>query len=497
MATLQTLPEMATLLPAGGSAHAGNLAARSFLYAVFKHLRLVIGVFLLVFLASALAALVRPSGWRATSRVLVKLGDTVQLAPTEAPSKTFNLPLTQEVVNTEGEIVKSRLVLEEAVARLGVQPEPGVSIDEMIAGMQLALTVLPTPSSNVLQISYVGRTAERAARMVNTITEVYLDHHNRVYRNEGVHDFYTEQLRILERRMKESQHRMHDFLRRENIVDVDQEIRILNQDVVDQDKTLKTHRSKIKAAEDKIVALRDQMDHTPAQIPFSEEYLYNPTLQAFKNKLTELEVARYQLLQQYMPTDRHVQDKDEEIANLQARIAMEKDRILNKQTVQSNELYREMQKDLSNLEVSLVEFKAREPMLAARVDATQKRLIALRDKRFVLANLKQDADETAYAFDMYRKKQDEARLTEAMKNQAMVNVSVVELASAPLEPVNGLLLPLLLGVLCGLGLATAMAVAVEYLNRRLRFEEEVERYLDLPVLAVIPDMETAPAVAKG
>ena len=60
-----------------------------------------------------------------------------------------------------------------------------------------------------------------------------------------------------------------------------------------------------------------------------------------------------------------------------------------------------------------------------------------------------------------------------------------------------MLLPLLLGLIGGLGLATAMAVAVEYMNRRLRFEEEVERYLELPVLAVIPDLERAPDFARA
>jgi len=31
----------------------------------------------------------------------------------------------------------------------------------------------------------------------------------------------------------------------------------------------------------------------------------------------------------------------------------------------------------------------------------------------------------------------------------------------------------------------------------LRFEEEVERYLELPVLAVIPDLEGRPAAVKA
>ena len=43
----------------------------------------------------------------------------------------------------------------------------------------------------------------------------------------------------------------------------------------------------------------------------------------------------------------------------------------------------------------------------------------------------------------------------------------------------------------------ATAVGVEFLNRRLRFEEEVERYLELPVLAVIPDLDTAPDIAHA
>jgi capsular polysaccharide biosynthesis protein len=35
------------------------------------------------------------------------------------------------------------------------------------------------------------------------------------------------------------------------------------------------------------------------------------------------------------------------------------------------------------------------------------------------------------------------------------------------------------------------------MNRRLRFEEEVERYIELPVLAVIPDLESAPDLVRA
>src|SRR5215813_9660624 len=123
MAT-QILPEIVppfAVAPAGQSAVAA-LAVRGFLYAVFKHLRLVIGVFLVVFLGSVMAALLRPRLWLATSKVIVKLGETVQLAPSEAPSRSINQPLSQEVVKAEADIVKSYEVVKGAVDRLGIKP---------------------------------------------------------------------------------------------------------------------------------------------------------------------------------------------------------------------------------------------------------------------------------------------------------------------------------------------------------------------------------------
>src|SRR2546427_1911206 len=271
MAMLQTLPEAATLLPPAG-AGAPVLAARSFFYSVFKHRRLVIGVFLLVFLASATVALLRPQTWRATTKVLVKVGEAVQLAPAESPSRSINVPLNPDVVAGEAEIVKGRQVLEEAVDRAGVQPEPGTSIGEMISKMQLALTVAPAPGSNVLQISYLGRYPDRAARLVNTLTDVYVEHHNRAYANEGIHSFYTEQLRILESEMKAAQHRLRSYLRRTKVVDVDQEIHILNQDLQDADKALRVHRDKIRGAGRKLTEVNAQLGRTPEHIPYSEEY---------------------------------------------------------------------------------------------------------------------------------------------------------------------------------------------------------------------------------
>src|SRR5207249_7144579 len=249
--------------PANGRSGSPALAARSFFYSVFKHRRLVVGVFLLVFGASALMGGLRPRTWRAATKVLVKVGEAVQLAPAEAPSRSVNVPLNPDVVAGEAEIVKSRQVLEEAVVRVGIKPESGISMAEMISKMQLALAVAPAPGSNVLQISYLGRNPERAAHLVNTLTDVYVEHHNKAYANEGIHSFYADQLRILESEMKAAQHRLRGYLRRTKVVDVDQEIHILNQDLQDAEQAPRVHREEIRGAQRKLTEVHAQPGGTP------------------------------------------------------------------------------------------------------------------------------------------------------------------------------------------------------------------------------------------
>jgi uncharacterized protein involved in exopolysaccharide biosynthesis len=328
MATLQTLPENTTLLTAAGDrGGASALAVRTFLYAVFKHQRLVVGIFLLVFLGSLVAALVRDSKWLASSKVLVKLGETVQLAPAEAPSRSINMPLNQEVVKTEADIVKSNAVVEEAVKKLGLKPESG-SQAELIAGLQAGLTVTPTPGTNTLAISFLGRDPERAARFVNTVTDLYIEHHNEVYRHDGMGAFYGEQLVLLEVQMKAAQEKLRTYLRENNITDPDQEMRLLNQDIMDQDKTLKGHRAKILATQRKLAQVQEQLGKTPQQIHATDEYSSNPTQEAYKNKLAELEIERYKLLERYMPEDRSVKDVESQIAKLKDRAKAEQDRVL-------------------------------------------------------------------------------------------------------------------------------------------------------------------------
>src|SRR5213594_3395853 len=417
MATLQTLPEVTTILPAGTSAGVTPLAMRTFFYAVFKHTRLVVGTFLLIFLAAAVTAVVRPTIWMASTTVLVKLGETAQLAPSEAPSKSYSLSMSPEVVKTEADIVKSYDVIRRAVEQLDMQPEPGTTMEEMVTKMQLALTVTPSPGANTLQISYIGRDPQRAARMVNRITDVYIDHHNSVYRTQGMHSLYGEQLRILKAQRKSAQRRFRAHLQREHVIDVDQEILLLNQAVLLQERALRDHLLKTAGVRQKLSQVRAQLARSPELMPFSKEYHANPTRQVFENQLAALEVERYKALQGFLPTDRHVQALDEQIAKVKARIKGEQELLVTDEE-QRSDLHTLLLRNANGLEVLMADLHAREPGLRQQLKTTRRRLVRLRNMRSTIANLKADADEKVFAYDLYRKRNDQVQIQEAMTDQA-------------------------------------------------------------------------------
>jgi hypothetical protein len=123
----------------------------------------------------------------------------------------------------------------------------------------------------------------------------------------------------------------------------------------------------------------------------------------------------------------------------------------------------------------LADARARKPDLWRRLKGTQKRLKTLRQLSFQVANLQDQADRKKYVYELYWKKHEEARAVEAMANQSMVSISVVDRAVPPLDPQNPPWIPLALG-LRRPGARRRHRGGHRVPESSLRFEREVEHW---------------------
>jgi uncharacterized protein involved in exopolysaccharide biosynthesis len=104
--------------------------------------------------------------------------------------------------------------------------------------------------------------------------------------------------------------------------------------------------------------------------------------------------------------------------------------------------------------------------------------------------LKQQAESDRRNYDLYLAKLEESRISDAMDDEKISNVSVIAAASIPIKPVSpkpilNFVMSIVFGFFGGLGLAFIS----EYMSDRIKNADDVERLLNLPVLTSIREFK--------
>ena len=107
-----------------------------------------------------------------------------------------------------------------------------------------------------------------------------------------------------------------------------------------------------------------------------------------------------------------------------------------------------------------------------------------------LKALERQVDVEQQNYRLYLSRIEESRISEAMDNQKISNVTQVQPARTPLKPVSPKVgLNLVIGLFLGGFGSLGLAFFLEYIDDRLEKRDDAERVLNLPVLASIPELK--------
>lgn len=470
------------------------------LHVVFKRWRLIAGLFAVVALSGLLAVLSRGPQYAAKGKVMItsdRADATIQ--PTDSDSLAL-LKLNESVVNSETHLIQSRELLEQVVRGLALARAGGnvvnianaaddreaISARAMRIGNRLKVT--PIRNSNVIEIRFGSGDPSEAAQVVNRIIDEYLAYHAIVHSQPGLSGFYEEQSTLLLQNLRRAEESLSDYALREGVVSPAAEIQAAVTNLSALESELRTRKAVVVGTEERLRVVRDQLAAQPEVVKRVQQLEVSPVVRQLREHLVDREVDQVALLRKYTENDRHVRDNQTEISELSAKLnraAANEPMSVTSETYAANPVYEARLTALLDLEAKLRENRARMFALEEDMARERRQVVALKQRALQFDHLDQEVQRQREAVDLYTRRQQEAVLEDAMNQRKLVNVAVVERPGLPLERTDDTKVPLMLAIISGLAVALGGAFGLEYLNRTLRFERDVERYLGLPVLGTV------------
>jgi polysaccharide biosynthesis transport protein len=187
--------------------------------------------------------------------------------------------------------------------------------------------------------------------------------------------------------------------------------------------------------------------------------------QLYKSRL-EMEQERQKLLAQYQERHAKVAEKEDQIKQLDRKIALECDRIIGR------------------LQTEYSIKKEHERQTLAQMEQEKAHSLTLSQRSSDFEMMRGETAEFKKIYDAISARMKEVELSAQLLNN---NIRVLDKAQVPLgaiRPNKGL--NFLIGILCGVILGVGLAFFLEYLDNTVKTTEDVESYLKLHILSIIP-----------
>jgi uncharacterized protein involved in exopolysaccharide biosynthesis len=464
----------------------------------FRHLRLFTLSFAGILLGAVLATLLIPTTYQAELQILVKnerLDPVVSPEANTIPSPSRNVD-TEEILNSEAELLKSNDLLQRVVIETGLNPHSGglsgstkgnenepIGVTNAVRKLAHDLKIEPLRKTNIIQLSYTNADPKIAASVLNTMAELYIDKHLQVYRAPGQYKFfaqlaedYRKQLIDAEAKLSTSGNIAPNLMR-------DQVVQKYNEFNGD----LAHIKASIKETQRRINVLEEQQKSTPARVLTQVRRSDNQQLmQQLKSTLLTLELKRAELLTKFEPTYRPVQEVDQQIAETRAAIQKEEAAPAQDQTTDENSTRVWINSELAKARTELGGLQARGAAMEGIAQGYGTRAQEFEKETIAEIDLQRTAKTAEENYLLYAHKAEEAHISEALDLKRILNVAVAEPATAPVLPYHSRFRYLLVGCVLALVGSFGLVFAAEVLDSSYRTPDEVTSSLQLPVFAALP-----------
>lgn len=337
----------------------------------------------------------------------------------------------------------------------------------LIKSVQRAISINQIKDTRLLSISARSTDPQKAANMANTLAQKYIefDMGNRLDSSKNNLEWMNNELFKLKKRLEGDEQKFHEFKQMNKVFSIKGKQNVISQKIEEfnnESLSARNRRLELDAKLDEI----SRISKGGNDISYIRSIISSPAIDSIYENLTKLELEASRLSKVFKA-------KHPKIVQINSEVAKNR-----------KKLQAEIDKELDNLNTERTVLAAREKVMEKSISEFEDDAVDASGKELRYTILQRNMTTSQNLYDTLLAKVKESGI---MSNSADSNIRIVEMAAVPLHPVSpnikkNLILSILLGLFGGVG----MAFFLEYLDQTLRTEEDVENYLELPVLSIIP-----------
>lgn len=403
--------------------------------------------------------------YRAASSVKVEKSTTA----TGMYLETLNYGETSNL-DTQSAIIKSIPIMEFVAKRMGLIDEK-LTPEEIrkearyinrVLGIRNQVSTSIEGYTNIVNIEVVDSDPKFAQRLANTTAEVYKEQ-NTLEKNKRIIEakkYIENQLVVVEEKLKVAQENLRAFREKNRLVTIESEtgetLRLLNE----SEKEYAYAKQEKAEIESLINELKKQRILPKESVEGFYAEKVGPIFSSLNTKLVDLYAQRDLLLLDYNTNHPEIQRMD----------------------VQINKITSNMINHLNDQVKRLVE---REQFLSDQIVKMKEKFNVLPRLGFELERIEHELDTNKNLYTSLKEKHQEVLISDAEKIE---EVSIVRPALEPCLPINPptTMRTAAIGTIVGLILGLVIAFIFETMDTSIGTIEDVEGFLGVPVLGVIP-----------
>jgi polysaccharide biosynthesis transport protein len=475
---------------AAANASERELDVRHYLRIVKKRKWLILGVLAAVTALFVLWTARQPRVYQAVATVVID-----PQAPKLLPNQQDVVELgagnywdNREYYNTQSKILQSHWLASEVVRkfpalvkRVVPEPKPGASEEDVAdvaaSYIQAGLRVLPVRESRIFGIGFRDRDPKLAAEVANDIASVFIEQ-NRAVKIDATHEanrFLARQLDTARKELSAAETALYEYRRDNNILSIHLEER---QNIISKSldefshAQTDTQRRRIELSSRRRAVSQlitsDESDAPSSYVAQSETI--GPLRTVWLQERAKLRVL----------TDKYG-EKWPEVAAQEARV---------KQAIE--DLRAEGQRLIKSIDAEIKALADAEASYTAQLGKLTEEALDLSQKEIAYKRLSRDAANAEQVYGALLKRLNESGIQE---RDVTNNIRPLDEAVAPTTAVEPRLRQAtVFGLGAGLLLALALAFLMEMLDRSIKTQEDIETFVGLPFLGLVPIVE--PEIGK-